>query len=108
MVALVATSSPGCAVMRSTPCCAALATISASSSTISAARCALCYSYSMAHIGFQYPSEQQKRILQGRLANDLLAGIADGAGHRRARVYALFLDGCSNLHGWLATIADEA
>ena len=39
--------------------------------------------------------------------DDLVAGIAAGPGHRGARVHALFLDGCSDLHRWLAIIADE-
>ena len=39
--------------------------------------------------------------------DDLMAGIAAGAGHRRHRLHALLLDGCSDLHRWLATIADE-
>ena len=44
----------------------------------------------------------------GRLCgDDLVAGIAARVGHRRARVHALFLDGCSDLHRWLAIIADE-
>lgn len=44
---------------------------------------------------------------EGKATNDLLAGIAAGAGHRRYRVFALFLNGRSDLHRWLAIIADE-
>jgi hypothetical protein len=48
-------------------------------------------------------------ITNGRLCGgDLLAGMAAGAGHRRHRIYALLLDGCSDLHRWLAIVADEA
>ena len=44
----------------------------------------------------------------GRLCgDDLVAGIAAGAGHRRARIHALFLDGYSALHRWLPIVADE-
>ena len=50
----------------------------------------------------------QVHTTNGRLCgDDLVAGIAAGAGHRRARIHALFLDGYSALHRWLPIVADE-